>query len=103
MVSKEYVMAEMAIRYSAMADGAILNTIMNDERVASTILNLMNDPTRVLEADADYFVKAIIKNSATALRNTLQLEHDTHYNAENYWKSKNVVYPTTVKEQRGNR
>ena len=101
MVSKEYVMAEMAIRYSAMADGAILNTIMNDERVASTILNLMNDPTRVLEADADYFVKAIIKNSATALRNTLNLEHDTHYNAENYWKSKNVVYPTTVKEQRG--
>ena len=94
MVSTEYVMAEMAIRYAALADGAILNTIMNDERVSNTILNLMNDPTQVLEADADYFVRAMIKFSANAIKNISGITHDTGYNEENYWKSMGVVYPT---------
>ena len=97
MVSKEYVMAEMAIRYAALAEGAVLNTILNDERVTNTILNLMKDPTRVLEEDADYFVKAIIKFSANALKNTINLNHDSHYQEENYWKSKGVVYPQQKK------
>jgi uncharacterized protein (UPF0147 family) len=94
MVSTEYVMAEMAIRYAALADGAILNTIMNDERVSNTIRNLMNDPTQVLEADADYFVRAMIKFSANAIKNISGITHDTGYNEENYWKSMGVVYPT---------
>ena len=98
MVSKEYVMAEMAIRYAALADGAILNTILNDERVSNTILNLMNDPTRVLEADADYFVRSLIKFSANSVKNILQLNHDTHYKAEDYWRSGGVVYPTQNKQ-----
>ena len=98
MVSKEYVMAEMAIRYAALADGAILNTILNDERVSNTILNLMNDPTRVLEADADYFVRAMIKFSATALKNVSQLNHDNMYKEEDYWRSGGVVYPKQKKQ-----
>ncbi len=98
MVSKEYVMAEMAIRYAALADGAILNTILNDERVSNTILNLMNDPTRVLEADADYFVRAMIKFSATALKNVTQLNHDNMYKEEDYWRSGGVVYPKQKKQ-----
>ena len=46
----------------------------------NTILNLMKDPTRVLEEDADYFVKAIIKFSANALKNTINLNHDLSIN-----------------------
>jgi hypothetical protein len=98
MVSTEYVMAEMAIRYAALADGAILNTIMNDERVSNTILNLMNDPTQVLEADADYFVRAMIKFSANAIKNVTGVNHDNGYNEESYWKSMGVVYPTQRKQ-----
>jgi len=94
MVSTEYVMAEMAIRYAALADGAILNTILNDERVSNTILNLMNDPTRVIEADADYFVRAVMKFSANAIKNVYGLTHDSGYNEETYWRSIGVVYPT---------
>ena len=98
MVSTEYVMAEMAIRYAALADGAILNTIMNDERISNIILNLMNDPTQVLEADADYFVRAVIKFSANAIKNVTGVTHDTGYNEESYWRSMGVVYPTQKKQ-----
>jgi hypothetical protein len=97
MVSKEYVMAEMAIRYASLADGAVLNTIMNDEKVTNILTNLLTDPTKVLKDDADYFVKAIIKFSAIALRN-IGLNHDSGFDKLNYWVAKGVTYPQTKKE-----
>ena len=97
MVSKEYVMAEMAIRYASLADGAVLNTIMNDEKVTNILTNLLTDPTKVLKDDADYFVKAIIKFSAVALRN-IGLNHDSGFDKLNYWVAKGVTYPQTKKE-----
>ena len=98
MVSKEYVAAEMAIRYAALAEGALLNTILNDTRVTETLTNLLTDEKRVTPADADYFVKSLIKFSAIGIQQFYK-DSKTSWDERGYWESKNVIYPKTIKDE----
>ena len=98
MASKEYVAAEMAIRYAALAEGALLNTILNDTRVTETLTNLLTDEKRVTPADADYFVKSLIKFSAIGIQQFYK-DSKTSWDERGYWESKNVIYPKTIKDE----
>ena len=99
MVSTKYVMAEMAIRYAALSDGAILNTILNDNRVTAILTDLLTDEKKVTTADADYFVKALTKYSAVGIRNYFgkdTFEKDAFANEKKYWEDRNVIYVQNV-------
>ena len=94
MVSTEYVMADIAIRYAALADNAVMNVILNDPKAARIIKNIITDPTRVLEGDPDYLTNAIAKFIATDLTR-IGLDADNSYKKEAYWASKGIVYQPT--------
>ena len=98
MVSKEYVAAEMAIRYAALAEGALLNTILNDGRVTQILTNLLTDERKVTPKDADYFVRSLIKFSAIGIQQFFK-DSKTSWDEKTYWESKNVIYPKTQKEE----
>ena len=98
MVSKEYVAAEMAIRYAALAEGALLNTILNDGRVTQILTNLLTDERKVTPKDADYFVRSLIKFSAIGIQQYFK-DSKTSWDEKTYWESKNVIYPKTQKEE----
>lgn len=97
MVSKEYVAAEMAIRYAALAEGSLLNTILNDGRITEILTNLLTDERRVTPKDADYFVRSLIKFSAVGIQQFYK-DSKTSWDEREYWESKNVVYPKTKED-----
>ena len=98
MVSKEYVAAEMAIRYAALAEGALLNTILNDGRVTQILTNLLTDERKVTPKDADYFVRSLIKFSAIGIQQYFK-DSKVSWDEKRYWESKNVIYPKTRAEE----
>ena len=93
MVSTEYVAAEVAIRYAALAKGRTLEFLIKDPRSAEIVRNLLNDPTNVVESDSLYFAQSLIKFVGRDIpRELLDLDvADSDYVME-YWKSQGMVF-----------
>lgn len=95
MVSKEYVAAEVALRYAAMGKGRMVSMILKDKRSAEIIYNVLKDETRVVEDDALYLAQSIMKFVAGDLsRSGVNFDTpvaDREY-IENYWKSQGIIF-----------
>ncbi len=95
MVSKEYVAAEVALRYAAMGKGRMVSMILKDKRSAEIIYNVLKDETRVLEDDALYLAQSVMKFVAGDLsRSGVNFDTpvaDREY-IENYWKSQGIIF-----------
>ena len=93
MVSTEYVAAEVAIRYAALAKGRTLEFLVKDPRSAEIVRNLLNDPTNVDPPDALYFAQSLIKFVGRDIpRGLLEIDAtDSDYIME-YWKSQGMVF-----------
>ena len=91
LISKEYVAADYAVRYAALANNAVLGAIINDNKAANIIYNMFTDPTRVLEGDANYVANVFKKFIATDLQK-LKVTHENAYDQKSYWASKGVVW-----------
>jgi len=95
MVSKEYVAAEVALRYAAMGKGRMVSMILKDKRSAEIIYNVLKDETRVVEDDALYLAQSIMKFVAGDLsRSGVNFDTpvaDKEY-IENYWKSQGIIF-----------
>ena len=61
MVSKEYVMAEVAIRYAAMSRGKTIDFLLDDPKSAKIVKDLLEDESLVADEDAYYFAKQLSK------------------------------------------
>ena len=93
MVSTEYVAAEVAIRYAALAKGKTLAFLVKDPRSAEIVKNLLNDPTNVVESDALYFAQSLIKFVGRDIpRELLDLSVEDSDYAMEYWKSQGMVF-----------
>ena len=93
MVSKEYVAAEVALRYAALAQGKALNFLLQDSRAAGVVKNLLEDPTRVDVSDAEYFGTALMKFIAGDLPATVfQVDVGSDEYAEEYWISQGLLF-----------
>jgi hypothetical protein len=93
MVSTEYVMAEVGIRYAALARGKTLEFLIKDPRSAEIVRNLLNDPTNVVESDALYFAQKIMKFVASDVpRELLEMDVAESDYAMEYWKSQGMVF-----------
>ena len=93
MVSTEYVMAEVGIRYAALARGKTLEFLIKDPRSAEIVRNLLNDPTNVVESDALYFAQKIMKFVASDVpRELLEMDVAENDYAMKYWKSQGMVF-----------
>ena len=93
LISKEYVAADYAVRYAAMANNVVLSAVMNDNRAANIIFNMLEDPTLILKGDADY-VARIFKSFIVTDLNKLGIDHEKGYDKKRYWASKGVTWET---------
>ena len=91
MVSTEYVMADIAIRYAALADNVTMNVILNDPKAAKIIKNIITDPTKVLEGDPTYLTNIFVKFMVTDLTR-IGLNEDNTYKKQQFWESKGITY-----------
>ena len=95
MVSKEYVAAEVALRYAALSKGKVLALLVKDPRSSEIVYNVLRDETRVTKDDALYLGQAIMKFIAGDLSragvNFDEAVADREY-IENYWKSQGMVF-----------
>jgi hypothetical protein len=93
MVSEQYVAAEVALRYAALAQGKSLNFLLQDSRAAGVVKNLLEDPTRVDVKDSEYFATALMKFIAGDLPATVfQVEVGSNEYAEQYWISQGLIF-----------
>ena len=93
LISKEYVAADYAVRYAAMANNVVLSAVMNDNRAANIIFNMLEDPTLILKGDADY-VARIFKSFIVTDLNKFGIDHEKGYDKKRYWASKGVTWET---------
>jgi len=98
MVSKEYVAAEMALRYAALTQGKMINLLIKDPRTAEIAYNILTDPTRVVEKDALYFATSTMKFIGANLREAgidfdkLILDANDDRAIEQYWQDRGVIW-----------
>ena len=91
MVSKEYVAAEIALRYAALGKGKMLTLVMNDPKVSDIMYNLLTDVEAVKESDALFLSKQIMKSLAGDQYFTdymqSQVDVDDYQYAKQYWEN----------------
>lgn len=99
MVSKEYVMAEVAIRYAALAKGKSLDFLLSDPKSATIVKQLLEDDTLVADEDAYYFATQLMKYVADEVpRGVLDADVESNAYLEEYYISLGVMQPVDVGE-----
>ena len=99
MVSKEYVMAEVAIRYAALAKGKSLDFLLSDPKSAGIVKQLLEDETLVADEDAYYFATQLMKYVADEIpRGVLDADVESNAYLEEYYISLGVMQPVDVGE-----
>ena len=99
MVSKEYVAAEVALRYGALGKGKTLNLMLTDPKAADILYNLLTDSSKVDETKALYLARQIMKSAAgdkslTAYFEANLNQDDLEY-AKQYWENVGVNTEST--------
>ena len=99
MVSKEYVAAEVALRYGALGKGKTLNLMLTDPKAADILYNLLTDSSKVDETKALYLARQIMKSAAgdkslTAYFEANLNQDDLEY-AKQYWENVGVNHEST--------
>ena len=97
MVSKEYVMAEVAIRYAALARGKSLDFLLSDKKSAGIVKQLLEDEALVADEDAYYFATQLMKFVADEIpRGMTNLDVTSNPYLEEYYISAGVLQPVDV-------
>ena len=97
MVSKEYVMAEVAIRYAALSKGKSLNFLLNDEKSARIVKQLLDDESLVDPEDAYYFATQLTKFVADEIpRGLTAVDVTSNPYLEEYYINLGVLQPVDV-------
>jgi len=97
MVSKEYVMAEVAIRYAALSRGKSIDFLLNDPRSAKIVKNLLEDDTLVADEDAYYFATQLSKFVADEIpRGMTELDVASSPYLEEYFVEIGALQPVDV-------
>ena len=93
MVSKEYVAAEIALRYSALAQGKSVDFLLSDPKAAGIVYNLLKQDDLVGPEDAKYFATALMKFVAADLPAAVfQVDVGSDQYAEEYWISQGLMF-----------
>lgn len=94
MVSKEYVAAEVALKYAALTQGKAADFLLTDPRAAGIVKNLLEQDDLVSKTDAEYFSTALMKFIAGDLPATVFQVPDVTSNeyAEEYWISQGMLF-----------
>ena len=99
MVSKEYVMAEVAIRYAALAKGKSLDFLLNDKKSAQIVKQLLDDESLVADEDAYYFATQLSKFVADEVpRGLTAVNVTSNPYLEEYYINLGVLQPVDVGE-----
>ena len=93
MVSKEYVAAEIALRYAALAQGKSVDFLLDDPKAAGIVHNLLKQDDLVGPEDAKYFATALMKFVAADLpAAAFQVDVGSDQYAEEYWISRGLLF-----------
>lgn len=93
MVSKEYVAAEVALRYAALAQGKSVDFLLTDPKAAGIVYNLLKQDDLVGPEDAKYFATALMKFVAADLPAAVfQVDVGSDQYAEEYWISQGLMF-----------
>lgn len=91
MVSKEYVAAEVAIRYAAMSQDRMMKVILKDPDVAKIVYDMFENPELVTPARARVFAEKVMIALAPYVDYLDDTKVDTVEYARNYWENMGMV------------
>ena len=97
MVSKEYVAAEVALRYAALAKGRTLAFLVSDPKATNIVRNLIEDEKSVEPADALYLGQQLMKFVAGDLpREAFDVDVNTEDYVKQYWMNQGMIFDMEI-------
>ena len=93
MVSKEYVAAEVALRYAALTQGKSVDFLLSDPKASGIVYNLLKQDDLVGPEDAEYFATALMKFISADLPATVfQVDVGSDEYVQDYWISQGLMF-----------